>query len=399
MPKRPVKSVLWTANRVQELREVVQVAQRYPVHVIACHDAAAAKSILLQQPIDLAIVHVCDSSKHVPPGVSLIHHMTSHFPDTIVVARAHPITEDLRKQVRSIAEVPIYDARCRVQDSFVQIATNHLAGFDAQQQHAGKGDYVQPLADFLSQEKIRAFLQPIVSIHQTPGHITQCHGLEALARPPEHLPFWHPGFLFAYSCLQEQFLLTDLKCIEAAFLAISQLSGCHERLVHMPKLFVNLHPRSLIAPQFAPTLLKLVKQFGLDPARIVLELTEQQAFINPTVIVATLSQLRKRGFQVALDDFGEGFSNLQFVQAIKPDYLKLSGSFCHDLSTDRHKQIIVQTVVQMAKQLSIATVLEQVETHEELHHARRLGIDYAQGYLFCEGLAPEKLKVALPLCF
>ncbi|MEM7589031.1 MAG: EAL domain-containing protein [Myxococcota bacterium] len=398
MPKRPVKSVLWTANNVQELRDVVQIAQQFPVHAIACHDAAAAKSILLQQPIDLAVVHVCGSSKHVSPGLSLIRHMTSHFPDTVVVARAHPITKDLQKKMQNMTEVPVYDAGSCVQNSFMQIAKNHLACCDLQQKSSGRGDYVQPLEDFLAQEEIRAFLQPIVSIEQTPGQITQCHGLEALARPPEHLPFWHPGFLFTYACLQEQFLPTDLKCIEAAFRSVSELSS-FKSLATLPKLFVNLHPRSLITPQFAPALLQLVKRFDLNPAEIVLELTEQQAFINPSVIVATLSKLRKRGFKVALDDFGEGFSNLQFVQAIKPDYLKLSGSFCHDLPTDRHKQIIVQTVVQMAKQLSIQTVLEQVETEQELYHARKLGIDYAQGYLFSAGLAHEELRQALPLCF
>ena len=137
---------------------------------------------------------------------------------------------------------------------------------------------------------------------------------------------------------------------------------------------------------------------NVEVRNIVLELTEHQAFINPSLIVATLSQLRKQGFRVALDDFGEGFSNLQFVQAIKPDYLKLSGSFCRGLPTDRHKQIIVQTVVQMARQLSIQTVLEHVETEQELHYARKLGIDYAQGYLFAAALAPDKLKEALPLC-
>ncbi len=386
----PMRSVLWVANKASDLQGALRLADHAPLHIIACHDASAAKAALLQQPIDLAVVDLDLSSDSPLFSAGLIRHMTSHFPDTVVVAKADAVGKPLTNLVRQSGGVSLYPNPL-TKRKIASIFHKHLAHrlSTKQQRQGGRSDYVQRLDDFLAEEQIQAFLQPIVDIHESPTHISTCHGLEALARPPGHLPFWNPGFLFTYASLQEQFLAVDLKCAAAAL-----ESGRY--VPQETKLFINLQPRSLISARLAPELIALVRKFDIDPKRIVLELTEQQAFINPGVIIETLTKLRQQGFQVALDDFGEGFSNLQFVQNIKPDYLKLSGSFCRDLHTDRHKQIIVRTVVQMARDLQIHTVIEQVEKQEELEQARKLGITYAQGYLFARPMPAQQLATILP---
>ncbi|MEM7495382.1 MAG: EAL domain-containing protein [Myxococcota bacterium] len=385
-----MRSVLWVANKDGDLREALRLADHAPLHIIACHDAAAAKAALLQQPIDLAVVDLGLSSDNPLFSAGLIRHMTSHFPDTVVVAKADEVGKPLANLVQQAGAVSLH-ANPLTKRKVSGILHKHLVQGQSlpKQRRGGRGDYVQRLDDFLAQEQIQAFLQPIVDIDESPTHITACHGLEALARPPGHLPFWNPGFLFTYASLQEQFLAVDLKCAAAAL-----ESGRY--IPEETKLFINLQPRSLIAARLVPEITALVREFDMDPRRIVVELTEQQAFINPSVIIDTLAKLRRQGFQVALDDFGEGFSNLQFVQNIKPDYLKLSGSFCRDLHVDRHKQIIVRTVVQMARELRIHTIIEQVEKQEELEQARKLGIAYAQGYLFARPMPPQQLATIFP---
>jgi EAL domain-containing protein (putative c-di-GMP-specific phosphodiesterase class I) len=146
--------------------------------------------------------------------------------------------------------------------------------------------------------------------------------------------------------------------------------------------FLNVQPRSLTNPEFAARLCDAVHSAGFSEKDIVLELTEQQTIVNPSAFAATLQRLRERGFRIALDDFGEGSSNLNLFQDLHPDFLKISGTFCRGLAHDPFKQIIVQSTAEMAARAGTATVMEAVETAEDAEVLRLLGIDYAQGYFF-----------------
>ena len=95
-----------------------------------------------------------------------------------------------------------------------------------------------------------------------------------------------------------------------------------------------------------------------------------------------MQTLRDRGFGIALDDYGVGFANLQLVQDLKPDYIKMSGYFCRDIHLDPFKQEIVRSTAQMADQLRIPTILENIETADELQEVQGLGVTYGQGYYF-----------------
>ncbi|HWN43778.1 MAG TPA: EAL domain-containing protein, partial [Thermoanaerobaculia bacterium] len=159
--------------------------------------------------------------------------------------------------------------------------------------------------------------------------------------------------------------------------------------------FLNVQPRSLTNPDFTARLCDEVHQSGLEERTIVMELTEQQTIVNPRAFASTLQRLRDCGFRIALDDFGEGSSNLNLFQDLRPDFLKISGTFCRGLAQDSFKQIIVQSTAEMAMRAGTATIMEAVETADDAQVLRRLGIDYAQGYFFLKPLPGRDLAQAL----
>jgi EAL domain-containing protein (putative c-di-GMP-specific phosphodiesterase class I) len=155
--------------------------------------------------------------------------------------------------------------------------------------------------------------------------------------------------------------------------------------------FLNVQPRSLTNPDFTARLCDEVRASGIHEETIVLELTEQQTIVNPAAFAATLLRLRERGFKIALDDFGEGSSNLNLFQDLRPEFLKISGTFCRGLAHDPFKQIIVQSTAEMATRVGTRTVMEAVETAEDAKMLSLLGIDYAQGYFFQRPLPSREL--------
>jgi EAL domain-containing protein (putative c-di-GMP-specific phosphodiesterase class I) len=213
-------------------------------------------------------------------------------------------------------------------------------------------------------------------------------GVEGLARGPTNSVLGSPSFLLAYAARKELLFEADMICIQAALAEVCQLAG-------PVTTFLNVQPRSLTNPEFTTRLWDAVHSAGLQERSIVLELTEQQTIVNPRAFAATLHRLKESGFRIALDDFGEGSSNLNLFQDLRPDFLKISGTFCRGLAHDPFKQIIVRSTAEMAYRAGTATIMEAVETSEDAQALQSLGIDYAQGYFFLKPLPGRELAQAL----
>src|SRR6185295_10216294 len=151
-----------------------------------------------------------------------------------------------------------------------------------------------------------------------------------------------------------------------------------------PAVFLNVQPRSLTNPEFTSRLIDAMLSVGLDHRRVILELTEQHTIVNPRAFAATLVSLRDLGLRIALDDFGEGSSNLNLFLDLRPEILKISASFCRGVDSDPFKQALVKSTAEMAARTGAITVMEAVETEAEAAEIERLGIDYGQGYFFSE---------------
>ena len=358
------------------------------VHLTTCLEIEAAEALLSTFRFDVVVTDLSVSELGGLEGMRLIRFVTTHFPDTTVYVLSGYVDES----VRSLCSVLGVTAVLEKPEGLSQLRTL-LLEHRAEQTNGlpitgdGEVQQVERLEEFLQADTIRSVLQPVVKLKDG-GSPFEIFGVEGLARGTTGSVLGNPSFLLAYAARKELLFEADMICIRAALHEVSVLG-------HPLMTFLNVQPRSLTNPEFTSKLCAAVASAGLAEKSIVLELTEQQTIVNPRAFATTLQKLRDRGFRIALDDFGEGSSNLNLFQDLRPDYLKISGTFCRNLAHDSFKQIIVQSTAEMAARASTATIMEAVETAEEAEVLRRLGIDYAQGYFFLKPLPGRDLARVL----
>jgi len=358
------------------------------VHLTTCLEIEAAEALLSTFRFDVVVTDLSVSELGGLEGMRLIRFVTTHFPDTTVYVLSGYVDES----VRSLCSVLGVTAVLEKPEGLSQLRTLLLEHRASQANGAvitgdGEVQQVERLEDFLQADTIRSVLQPVIKLKDG-GAPFEVFGAEGLARGTTGSALGNPSFLLAYAARKELLFEADMICIRAALHEVSVLG-------HPLITFLNVQPRSLTNPELTTKLCSAVAAAGLEEKSIVLELTEQQTIVNPRAFAATLQKLRDRGFRIALDDFGEGSSNLNLFQDLRPDYLKISGTFCRNLAHDPFKQIIVQSTAEMAARAGTATIMEAVETAEEAEVLRRLGIDYAQGYFFLKPLPGRDLARVL----
>jgi diguanylate cyclase (GGDEF)-like protein len=144
---------------------------------------------------------------------------------------------------------------------------------------------------------------------------------------------------------------------------------------------VNVSARQLQDPGFYDDVLDAIEGSGLDPTRLVLEVTESVLVVDIIQIGATMQRVRDLGVHLALDDFGTGYSSLLYLQGLPIDRLKIDRSFVAGLDHEDHEGTVIRTVVDLAHTLGITVVAEGVETLAELRAIGAVGCDEAQGFL------------------
>jgi EAL domain-containing protein (putative c-di-GMP-specific phosphodiesterase class I) len=356
------------------------------VHLTTCLEIEAAVALLSSSRFDVVVTDLSVSQLGGLEGMRLIRFVTTNFPDTEIHVLSGYVDESVRSLcsmlgVTSVLEKP--DGLGQLRRMLVE-QRNEQSG--AELEAAGEVQQVELLEEFLAAKTIRAVLQPVVKLGGDSSF--EMFGVEGLARGPQSSILGSPSFLLAYAARKELLFEADMICIRAALTEVRQLTS-------PVTTFLNVQPPSLTNPEFTTRLCDEVLNAGLETQSIVLELTEQQTIVNPRAFASTLHRLRDRGFRIALDDFGEGSSNLNLFQDLRPDFLKISGTFCRNLARDKFQQIIVQSTAEMARRAGTATVMEAVETAEDAAVLQGLGIDYAQGYFFLRPLPGRELTALL----
>ncbi|MDQ1476172.1 MAG: hypothetical protein QOE62_1401 [Actinomycetota bacterium] len=145
---------------------------------------------------------------------------------------------------------------------------------------------------------------------------------------------------------------------------------------------VNVAPDRFAAPGFVERLTDALDTTGLDPSRLMLEITEWSVLVDVDAARHTLAGLRSLGVRVALDDYGTGYSSLANVAALAVDELKIDISFVAGLGFDRVRTAIVCTILGLGDALDITVVAEGVENAEQASALRALGCEYGQGFHF-----------------
>lgn len=222
----------------------------------------------------------------------------------------------------------------------------------------------------LSRGEFVPYYQPIVSL---PGGALV--GFESLAR-------WeHPvaGLLGADSFIREA---EDAALIHELSLALLERACADMRQwpAHLT-LSINLSPLQLSETWIAPAILKILWTHGIAPARLIVELTESRRIADLPCARSVIDSLKAAGVQVALDDFGMGYSGLMRLRELSFDRIKIDRAFTGELARPENSEII-RAMLSLGDGLGVSVVAEGVETRCAAAQLVRLGCSYAQGFLY-----------------
>ncbi|MCG6134312.1 MAG: EAL domain-containing protein [Nostoc sp. LLA-1] len=243
------------------------------------------------------------------------------------------------------------------------------------------------LVEMLNKERFTSYFQPIVSIKDT----SQIYGYESLLRGlDEQGNLVPPVPLFELAT--ESGLLPQLDQI-ARLSTITQVSS-HQLQGH---IFINFAPTALYDPAFClRSTVEAIDRAGISHERIVFEVMESDNPQDLAHLKAVLQYYRDSGFLVALDDFGSGYSSLNLLHQLRPDFIKLDMELIRDVHQDLYKASITEKILEIAQKLKIQTVAEGIECIQELNWLRERGATYAQGYLIAK---PSAVPVIATLNF
>jgi EAL domain-containing protein (putative c-di-GMP-specific phosphodiesterase class I) len=154
-------------------------------------------------------------------------------------------------------------------------------------------------------------------------------------------------------------------------------------------LSVNVSVKQFQHPDFVGAVEKILRDTGLEPSRLQLEITETTVTENLEYAAGLLKDLKRLGVQLAIDDFGQGHSSLGALRTFPLDNLKIDKSFVAGLGKNAQDTSIVQLVIDLAHTLDMEATAEGVESAEQLILLEQMGCDLAQGYYFAKPLAVE----------
>ncbi len=172
--------------------------------------------------------------------------------------------------------------------------------------------------------------------------------------------------------------------------ACRQLRAWQEAGLPSIALTVNISARQLQRPGLVPLLGQLLEETGVEPGRLVLEVTEGAIMRDMDAAIALLKELRAMGFLVSLDDFGTGHSSLNYLKALPLDILKIDRSFVRDIGKDSTGNAMVTAIVTLARSCALRVIAEGVENSEQLDFLQRLHCYEVQGFLFGRPMPAEE---------
>jgi EAL domain-containing protein (putative c-di-GMP-specific phosphodiesterase class I) len=158
------------------------------------------------------------------------------------------------------------------------------------------------------------------------------------------------------------------------------------------RLAVNLSLRQLRQRDLCERIRDLLQDNHLEPHALELEVTESFVMEDAARSVQVLSELRRLGISIALDDFGTEYSSLGYLKRIPLDFMKIDQSFVRGLPNDQDDVAIIKTIVNLARDLGLKVIAEGAETKEQLAFLRDLGCDEIQGYVVSKPLGAENVE-------
>ena len=215
--------------------------------------------------------------------------------------------------------------------------------------------------------KLRAVFQPVMDIRRK-----SVMGYEALIRGPLGSELETPDVLFAAA--RETGLELELEnlCLETIFAHLPPA-------VKAAKLFVNASSRFLAHSVFLDD--RNLANIKRAHAQVVMEISEKEGIWDYPTFREVLARLRSSGLQIAIDDAGSGYSGLESILQMRPEYIKVANSIVHSLHRETIKREIITALASLGRQIESNIVAEGIEHPDELRSLLKLGVNYGQGYL------------------
>ncbi|MFI4939822.1 MAG: GGDEF domain-containing protein [Burkholderiales bacterium] len=221
------------------------------------------------------------------------------------------------------------------------------------------------LHEIIEQRQLTAIFQPIV--HMQTGEMI---GFEGLIRAPSDSSLHSPLNLFKIARSANLTMEVEHLCRRAVLERFAELN--------LPgKLFLNVSPECLV--NHGETL-GFVQESGINPDRVIIELTENQPTYDYELLLEAVTHYREMGFQIAIDDLGEGFSSLRLWSELRPEYVKIDMHFIQGINHDPVKLQFVRSIQEIAEKSGTIVIAEGIETEAELLVIRDLGVALGQGY-------------------
>lgn len=231
----------------------------------------------------------------------------------------------------------------------------------------------EALDHIISDKQIKTVFQPIISLRD--GSVL---GHEALSRITCESEIKNADMLFTaaeeYKRLWELELLCRTTALEAAYKFMVP--------PYNKKLFINVNPNTMHDENFRKGFTReFLSQYEIAPNNVIFEITERNVITDMKGFISIISHYRGQDFRIAIDDAGAGYSGLNLISDVNPNYIKLDMKLIRDIDTDNLKYALVKGLVEFSKASNINLIAEGIETYDELDTLVNLGVQYGQGYL------------------
>jgi EAL domain-containing protein (putative c-di-GMP-specific phosphodiesterase class I) len=177
--------------------------------------------------------------------------------------------------------------------------------------------------------------------------------------------------------------------------ACSQHSHWESESISSGKIAINFSSKQFRQPDFLSTIKQIIDETGIEPSRLMIEITESILIEDLEQSAKILSDLKCLGVNIGIDDFGTGYSSLAYLKNLPIDVLKIDQSFIRDMERNPSDKKIISAIIAMAHGLNIQVVAEGVETTAQFDFLKSAACDFAQGFLFSRAIPPEEMESLL----
>ncbi|MFG0318230.1 MAG: EAL domain-containing protein [Planctomycetota bacterium JB042] len=386
-PGRSPRRVLVLEDQPELLELFGEALAGYGCDVVLCQEIEAAETLLAEERFSALVTDLNVSARGGAEGLRLARFCRTQFPDCRVVIASGHITQEVERMARDADVSTILHKPF----SWAKLAEAVFGERVVPRRASGDVRRVPILADVLHARCVTALLQPIVHLRPTASR-NRVFAVEGLARGPHGTVLARPDLFLGVASRKGRGVAAEFQCIDAVLDATDRLRA------DVP-IFLNVQPRSLSADDFADRLLSRLERHAVPPSRVVLEITEHETIVHPAAFGRALDALRRRGFRFALDDYGEGVSNLLLLQSLEPEFVKLSSRLTARLEDSRWAREMLRSTAGLAEALQIEVIVEGIETPRQAEIAGSFGARFAQGYHFARPGSVDELEHAARVDF